>query len=322
MTVLPGLLVVQPRDGSPYASVVDVHELVISSSASVNLYPDKRKHILIPTSSPEGFEITLTIGDNKTEASSKDSSSANTQPRLFVQSIHTLGSHEPKTILNETEYDAILKKEQYLYENRVYAFGDMIICHENIKSFYLDFLPDIFHNNDFVNRLLRLFQEIWEPLELRQSFIDHYFDSSRIHPDLIPFEHLKWLRAWAHTSTIPIWIQQKDQYDIALHELSGSLQRCDKHFHISKDYYLREDSISLDKRRSAQGLLWRKGTISGLRDLLFLYTGHLPTIHSSSANVIDIVFGSSISISRDDIKHLIERYKPARCAYTLDLKND
>ena len=56
---------------------------------------------------------------------------------------------------------------------------------------YLENLPVIFQDNDFLKRFLQVFATIWEPLEQRQDHIAFYFD-----PRTCPAAWLPWLASW------------------------------------------------------------------------------------------------------------------------------
>ncbi len=58
-------------------------------------------------------------------------------------------------------------------------------------SSYLQYLPAIFHEHDFIDRFLRIFETIWEPLEWRQNALEMYFD-----PRTSPTGMLEWLAGW------------------------------------------------------------------------------------------------------------------------------
>ena len=59
------------------------------------------------------------------------------------------------------------------------------------ESSYLQYLPAIFHEHDFIDRFLRIFETIWEPLEWRQNSLEMYFD-----PRTAPTKMLDWLAGW------------------------------------------------------------------------------------------------------------------------------
>ncbi len=59
------------------------------------------------------------------------------------------------------------------------------------KAKYLQYLPVIFHQSDFTNRFLQIFEASWEPLEWRQDHIAMYFD-----PRTCPASFLPMLSSW------------------------------------------------------------------------------------------------------------------------------
>jgi phage tail-like protein len=59
------------------------------------------------------------------------------------------------------------------------------------KAKYLQYLPVIFHQSDFTNRFLQIFEAAWEPLEWRQDHIAMYFD-----PRTCPASFLPMLSSW------------------------------------------------------------------------------------------------------------------------------
>lgn len=56
---------------------------------------------------------------------------------------------------------------------------------------YLQYLPVIFHENSFLGSFLRIFENIWEPLEQRQDQMALYFD-----PRTCPDRFLRWMAQW------------------------------------------------------------------------------------------------------------------------------
>ncbi len=59
------------------------------------------------------------------------------------------------------------------------------------QAMYIQDLPVIFQENDFMNRFMKIFETIWEPLEWRTDAIEFYFD-----PRTAPSELLEWLGSW------------------------------------------------------------------------------------------------------------------------------
>lgn len=73
-----------------------------------------------------------------------------------------------------------------------------------VAGIYLQNLPVIFHDNDFLARMLLIFENIWEPLELRQDHIELYFD-----PRTCPAGMLPWLASWVDLPLSPHWPESR-----------------------------------------------------------------------------------------------------------------
>jgi len=58
-------------------------------------------------------------------------------------------------------------------------------------SSWLDYLPVVYREGDFIGRFLKIFETLWEPMEWRQDHIDLYFD-----PRTAPSHFLLWLASW------------------------------------------------------------------------------------------------------------------------------
>jgi len=58
-------------------------------------------------------------------------------------------------------------------------------------SSYMVYLPEIYHENDFLNRLLMLFESFWKPIEAQIRQSDVYVD-----PQMTPPEFLPWIASW------------------------------------------------------------------------------------------------------------------------------
>ncbi len=56
---------------------------------------------------------------------------------------------------------------------------------------YLEYLPSLFEQDDFMGRFLMLFESFWGPIDQQISSIHNYFD-----PDLTPARFLPWLASW------------------------------------------------------------------------------------------------------------------------------
>ena len=68
------------------------------------------------------------------------------------------------------------------------------------QSRYVEHLPVIFQEDDFLGRYLLLFESVWEPLERRQDHVPFYFD-----PRTSPDSFLPWLASWLNVSFNEHW---------------------------------------------------------------------------------------------------------------------
>lgn len=173
-------------------------------------------------------------------------------------------------------------------------------------SQYLKYLPSIFHEerlpdnssdqrSNFLNRFLKIFETIWEPLEQRQDHISMYFD-----PYTCPASFLPWLASW---------------------------------FDLPVDARLPESRLRLLVAEAVELQAWR-GTHYGLTRLIEIYTGISPEISSSTTQPfvfqvslplgVDDEVAVEVFGGREEligfVKDLIRTYKPAYAGYTLEVK--
>jgi len=152
-------------------------------------------------------------------------------------------------------------------------------------SKYLDFLPMIFHENDFMSRFLLIFQSIWEPLEQRQDHLAMYFD-----PRTCPAPFLQWLGGWlGMTGVGPRWSE-------------GRLRT------------LLTEAVELYR--------WR-GTRYGLTRMIEVCTGITPVVAETASNPnvlhIRVAIPPESEIDRETLERLVIANKPAHTAYILDV---
>jgi phage tail-like protein len=154
-------------------------------------------------------------------------------------------------------------------------------------SSYLDFLPVIFHDGDFLGRFLMIFQSVWEPLEYRQDHMDMYFDARTC-----PAPFLTWLADWLGVGVGQVMEEGR------LRSLLG-------------------EAVELYR--------WR-GTRYGLTRLIEVCTGLTPVIAEAPSNPavlhIRVTIPSESGLDREAIERLIREHKPAHTAYLLEVFSD
>jgi phage tail-like protein len=170
-------------------------------------------------------------------------------------------------------------------------------------SRYLEYLPAIYSEDEFMGRFLRIFEDILTSIEQMVDHVNLYFD-----PKTAPEAFLPWLASWVDLSLDEQWSLEKQRRLIA----------------------------------SAVELYQWRGTRRGLREYLRIYTGVEPKItehfggirlgeqsklgwntvlgdgqdHSFTVT-LKVEDPSSIDVER--VKAIIEAEKPAHVGYRLEI---
>lgn len=155
-------------------------------------------------------------------------------------------------------------------------------------SLYARYLPDIYQENDFLQRFLHIFEDIWEPLEQRQDHIEMYFD-----PRTCPAVFLPWLTSWLG---IPL----------------------NAHWPEARKRRLLSQAMELYS--------WR-GTLYGLARMIEICTGLAPEITEKATEpfvfhvrVVLVPSPTSEYVDRALIEELIQIHKPAYAGYILEVR--
>ena len=171
------------------------------------------------------------------------------------------------------------------------------------KSSYLDYLPAIYSQGDFMGRFLMIFESILGPIEGVIDNISNYFDAGTAPEELLP-----WLASWVNLALDDTWPLERRR------ELVGS----------------------------AVELFRDRGTRRGLREYLRVYCGVEPRITEDYGGIslagharlgLNTVLGAGKphtfkvtleldhpdSVNVEQLKAIIEAEKPAHSAYTLEI---
>ncbi len=171
------------------------------------------------------------------------------------------------------------------------------------RSSYLEYLPAIYSQGDFMGRFLMIFESILGPIEGVLDNISHYFDAGTAPRELLP-----WLASWVNLALDETWPLERRR------ELVGS----------------------------AVELFRDRGTRRGLREYLRVYSGVEPRITEDYGGIslagqarlgLNTVLGAGrphtfrVTLELDDrdsvnveqLKAIIEAEKPAHSGYTLEI---
>ncbi|MCE7928757.1 MAG: phage tail protein [Chloroflexi bacterium CFX7] len=162
------------------------------------------------------------------------------------------------------------------------------------RSSYLDHLPGIYSEDDFLGRFLLIFESILGPVERTVGNLHHYFD-----PDLTTESVLDWLGSWLGLVLDERWPEERRR---ALVAAAGELYR------------------------------WR-GTRRGLAHYIRLYTGVEPEISEPSRAEVSAARNRAYTftvrlrlprgatIDQEVVEAIIDAEKPAFAAATLEVVN-
>ncbi len=180
--------------------------------------------------------------------------------------------------------------------------------HNSVKlqSSYLEHLPALYQDDEFMGQFLLIFESIMKPIENTVDNLPWYLD-----PLLIPASLLPWLSSWVALS-------------------------------LDQNWPLERRRLLL---RSATELYRWRGTKRGLAEYLRIYTGSVPEISeyipgmkldqetilgtntrlgSSGAGhhiTVTLELEGDSGINSDTVRAIIEAQKPAHTAYTLEIRN-
>jgi phage tail-like protein len=138
-------------------------------------------------------------------------------------------------------------------------------------------------NQDFLARMLLVFESLWEPLEQRQDHVAMYFD-----PRTCPAELLSWLGGWLDVTLDPHWPEERRRNLLA-------------------------EAMELFR--------WR-GTAYGLSRMIEVSTGLTPVIADDPDNPfvirVRVAIPPGSSVRAEVIEDLIREHKPAHVGYVLE----
>ena len=176
-----------------------------------------------------------------------------------------------------------------------------------LQSNYLEYLPALFRDDEFMGQFLLIFESILKPIENTVDNIALYFN-----PLMTPEPLLRWLASWLDLTLDPTWPEEKRRQLV---------------------------------KSAAELYRWR-GTKHGLTEYLRIYTGCMPEIseyipgmsldHETKLGVntrlgssgtghhftVTLELDESSKIDINTVKVIIEAQKPAHTVYTLQIRRN
>lgn len=160
------------------------------------------------------------------------------------------------------------------------------------RSTYLDYLPGLYQESDFLGRFLLIFEHILSPVDRTIGNISHYLD-----PEITPPELVAWLGSWLGV-VVDSRVPEERRRDLV---------------------------------KAAPELYRWRGTKRGLREYLRLYTGYEPEITEPTLSEIaanrNLAFRFNVRVRvpagepapRAFIESIIDAEKPAFAACNLEI---
>jgi phage tail-like protein len=191
------------------------------------------------------------------------------------------------------------------------------------KGSYLQFLPALYEQDDFMGRFLMLFESFWAPVEAQIGNFYHYFD-----PKMTPARFLPWLAAWFNLSLDERWSEAQQRRLLAsiarLYRKRGARQGLQEYLEIFTGH-----PVEIGERRAKD---FRLGKGARLGAGVALGTGNVP--HTFTVRVrlepLRPTTDDGKKLSKEELERLeqrrrraiesiIESEKPAHTSYTLEI---
>lgn len=211
------------------------------------------------------------------------------------------------------------------YQSRIYVYYTSDITDRRLfesapfnlyvrpRSLYLNFLPDLYREVDFIGRFLKIFEQAFEPAVQTLDVFWTYLDPLTAPKALLPF-----LAHWVAWPLDPRWSHQKQRRLIRqameIYSWRGTRRGLRLYLHLYTDLPLDEDiPEETDKHISIKEIfgdgfvlnttrIGHDSIIGGVRPYHFIVTLHPDP---------------GVQVDERLVRHIIEQEKPAFCTYEL-----
>jgi phage tail-like protein len=180
------------------------------------------------------------------------------------------------------------------------------------SSLYLDFLPDIYRDIDFIGRLLKIFEQSFEPSVQQMETLWAYLDPLTAPDNLLPF-----LSHWVGWEFMPTLSQQRQRYLIKqamqIYRWRGTRTGLRFYLHLFTGLPLDENLPEVEKHISITEVSGRGFLIGETSMGQDTMVGGGKPYHF----IVRILNDLPNPLDRNRITAIIEQEKPAFCTYEL-----
>lgn len=184
-------------------------------------------------------------------------------------------------------------------------------------SLYLDFLPALYREVDFIGRFLKIFEQAFEPAVQSLDVLWAHLDPLTAPQGLLPF-----LAHWVAWPVDPRWTVQKQRRLIRqameIYRWRGTRRGLRYYLHLYTDLPLDEEVLNeTEKHIGIEEVFGNGFVLSTTRIGEDAIVGGGRPFHFS----ITLRPDSGMQIDERLIRHIIEQEKPAFCTYELYIEN-
>ncbi len=284
-------------------------QLEIESKISENWcqwYQETVNNTVIQPEAISGFSYQLTITPQQRQNLSVEFNF----PQTFFENQQVINSENPKLEINYSAQIWVYKTNP---EERLigYQVFDLKI---RPRIEYLDFLPVIYSETDFLSRFLKILEEAYDPAVQTTDNLWAYLDPLTAPEAMLPFL-AQWV-GWKMDSRWPIQIQRRlIRNAVTLYRWHGTRKGLRFYLHLFTGLPLDEDLPEAEKHIS----LWEgfnKGFVLG-----DTHVNQDSMLGGGRAYHFIVRLKAEFPNQIDEplIREIIEEYKPAFCTYELNI---
>ncbi len=181
------------------------------------------------------------------------------------------------------------------------------------RSLYLNFLPDLYREVDFIGRLLKIFEQAFEPAVQALDVFWAYLDPLTTSKALLPF-----LAHWVAWPVDPRWSHEKQRRLIRqameIYRWRGTRRGLRLYLHLYTDLPLDEDIPQEADKHIRIEEIFADGFVLNSTNI-----GHDSIIGGVRPYhfIVTLRPDSGVQVDERLVRHIIEQEKPAFCTFEL-----